>query len=373
MADGVVLGKAPAAARPLVEVSDLRMHFPLRGGLLQRNVGSIKAVDGVTFDIHEGETLGLVGESGCGKSTCGRAILRLYDITGGTVRIAGADVGGAAPEALRRMRPTMQMVFQDPQASLNPRMTVASIIGEPLREHTSLSRIERRARVEELMDQVGLSATFADRYPHEFSGGQRQRIGIARALALNPKFIVCDEPIAALDVSIQAQVVNLLEDLQRRLGLTYLFISHDLGMVRHIATRVAVMYLGRIVELAPRDDLYDTPQHPYTKALLSAVPEPDPDRAARPRTVLTGDVPSPANPPSGCNFRTRCPQAMPVCARLDPAFRQIAPGRWAACHLLDPDVMASADHAAEARNIIMVTAATTPATGPKANQPGRTR
>ncbi len=336
------------------------MHFPVRTGLFQRHTGDIKAVDGVSFDIHEGETLGLVGESGCGKSTCGRAILRLYDITGGSVRIAGTDVGTARAEALRRMRPTMQMVFQDPQASLNPRMTVAGIIAEPLREHTDMDARARRARVEELMDQVGLNVDFADRYPHEFSGGQRQRIGIARALALNPRFIVCDEPIAALDVSIQAQVVNLLEELQQSLGLTYLFISHDLGMVRHIATRVAVMYLGRIVELAPRDDLYLAPQHPYTQALLSAVPEPDPDRAAKPRTILTGDVPSPANPPKGCNFSTRCPQAMPVCHRIDPEFRRIAPGRYAACHLLDPAVMEAAADGRAANEIISGTSATAP-------------
>ncbi len=367
-------GVADAGPKALVQVVDLKMHFAIRGGLLQRIVGAVRAVDGVTFDIHEGETLGLVGESGCGKSTCGRAILRLYDITGGSVRIAGADVGAARPEALRRMRPAMQMVFQDPQASLNPRMTVASIIAEPLREHTDMDRAARRARVEELMDQVGLNVDFADRYPHEFSGGQRQRIGIARALALNPKFIVCDEPIAALDVSIQAQVVNLLEDLQDRLGLTYLFISHDLGMVRHIATRVAVMYLGRIVELSPRDDLYADPLHPYTRALLSAVPEPDPDKAARPRTVLTGDVPSPANPPPGCNFSTRCPDAMTVCRSVDPAFRQVARGRWAACHLLDPEIMRAANDAAAAHDILHDGGAATlpPTKNTSTTQPGRT-
>ncbi|WP_102110072.1 ABC transporter ATP-binding protein [Oceaniglobus roseus] len=325
-----------SAPRKLVEVRDLKMHFPIHGGFLQRRMGEVKAVDGVTFDIYEGETLGLVGESGCGKSTCGRALIRLYEVTSGEVRIDGRNIAHAGPEALRKMRPTMQMVFQDPQASLNPRMTVASIIGEPLDEHTKLSRKERLERIYELMDQVGLNRDFANRYPHEFSGGQRQRIGIARALALHPKFIVCDEPIAALDVSIQAQVVNLLEDLQEKLGLTYLFISHDLSMVRHIADRVAVMYLGKVVELAPRDRLYTDPQHPYTQALLSAVPEPDPELASgRKRTILTGDVPSPSNPPPGCNFSTRCPKVMEVCRKIDPEFREVAPGQFAACHLLN--------------------------------------
>ncbi len=326
-----------AAAAPLVEVRDLTMHFPIYGGLLRRRVGSVRAVDGVSFRIWPGETLGVVGESGCGKSTLGRAVLRLYEPTSGSVRIAGEDVLALGPDALRRKRPTMQMVFQDPQASLNPRMTVASIVGEPLDEHTKLSGSEKLARVYELLDAVGLNRDFANRYPHAFSGGQRQRIGIARALALNPRFIVCDEPIAALDVSIQAQVVNLLEELQDRLGLTYMFISHDLSMVRHIADRVAVMYLGKIVETAPVQALYDTPLHPYTRALLSAVPEPDPAaERTKERIVLRGDVPSPARPPSGCRFRTRCPQAMEICARLDPPFAEQAPGHFAACHLLTP-------------------------------------
>ncbi|MGO4915579.1 ABC transporter ATP-binding protein [Pseudogemmobacter sp. W21_MBD1_M6] len=320
--------------KKLVEVSGLKMHFPIYGGIIRKRVGEVKAVDGVSFDIYEGETLGLVGESGCGKSTVGRAVLRLYEVTEGSIRIDGYDIADASPEKLRKMRPTMQMVFQDPQASLNPRMTVASIIGEPLMEHTKLNKAGRLARIYELMDAVGLNRDFANRYPHEFSGGQRQRIGIARALALNPKFIVCDEPIAALDVSIQAQVVNLLEELQDRLGLTYLFISHDLSMVRHIADRVAVMYLGQIAELAPRDALYAEPLHPYTRALLSAVPEPDPSLEARvERVILTGDVPSPANPPKGCNFCTRCPQVMPVCKVIEPDFQQIEPGRFVACHL----------------------------------------
>ena len=331
---------APAAnpastRRKLVEVQGLTMHFPIYSGLLRRQSGAVKAVDGVSFDIHEGETLGVVGESGCGKSTCGRAVLRLYEPTAGKVFIEGEDVTIMGAAALRRKRPTMQMVFQDPQACLNPRMTVAGIIGEPLDEHTDWSRRRKLERIYELMDAVGLNRSFANRYPHAFSGGQRQRIGIARALALNPRFIVCDEPIAALDVSIQAQVVNLLEELQDQFGLTYMFISHDLSMVRHIADRVAVMYLGKIVELAPRDALYAEPMHPYTRALMSAVPEPDPELEARKeRILLKGDVPSPANPPKGCNFCTRCPQVMDICREIDPEYREYAPGHFAACHLL---------------------------------------
>ncbi len=320
----------------LVSVSGLKMYFPIHTGLMQRHTGDVKAVDDVSFDIFEGETLGLVGESGCGKSTCGRAVLRLYEPTEGSINMGGTEIGKSTPRELRPMRPFMQMVFQDPQASLNPRMTVADIVGEPLQEHTDLKREDRLARIYELMDAVGLNRDFAHRYPHEFSGGQRQRIGIARALALNPKFIVCDEPIAALDVSIQAQVVNLLEDLQKEFGLTYLFISHDLSMVRHIADRVAVMYLGKIVELAPRDGLYDDPKHPYTQALLSAVPEPDPTaHDSAERTILTGDVPSPSNPPQGCNFCTRCPQVLDRCRSEEPEFREVEPGRFAACHRLN--------------------------------------
>ena len=321
---------------PLVEVRGLKMYFPIYSGLLRRKTGDVKAVDGISFDILRGETLGLVGESGCGKSTAGRAILRLYDLTAGSVKIDGVEIAKASPETLRKMRPMMQMVFQDPQASLNPRMTVAAIIGEPLEEHTSLTRPEKNARIYELMDAVGLNRNFANRYPHAFSGGQRQRIGIARALALNPKFIVCDEPIAALDVSVQAQVVNLLEELQDKFNLTYLFISHDLSMIRHIADRVAVMYLGQIAELAPRDGLYATPLHPYTQALLSAVPEPDPAMAGgKGRMVLQGDVPSPANPPKGCNFSTRCPKVMAECRAIEPALREVRPGRFVACHLFN--------------------------------------
>ena len=323
-------------ARKLVEVRDLKLHFPIHGGILRRQVGAVKAVDGVSFDIFEGETLGIVGESGCGKSTAGRAVLRLYDATAGSVTIDGTDISTLSPEALRKKRPMMQMVFQDPQASLNPRMTVAGIIGEPLDEHTDWPRAKKLERIYELMDAVGLNRDFANRYPHAFSGGQRQRIGIARALALNPRFIVCDEPIAALDVSIQAQVVNLLEELQEQFGLTYMFISHDLSMVRHIADRVAVMYLGKIVELAPVQVLYDAPRHPYTEALLSAVPEPDPSAERRKdRIVLKGDVPSPANPPKGCNFCTRCPKVMDICRSVKPETQQDGPGHYVACHLID--------------------------------------
>ena len=327
-----------AAKRSLVEIRDLKVHFPIHAGLLRRRQGEVKAVDGISFDICSGETLGLVGESGCGKSTAGRAILRLVDITAGSIRLGDKDIVTALPRTVMSLRPMMQMIFQDPQASLNPRMTAASIIAEPLVEHRSLSSQERLQHVYELMDAVGLSRRFADRYPHEFSGGQKQRIGIARALALNPKLIICDEPIAALDVSIQAQVVNLLEELQDAHDLTYLFISHDLGMVRHIADRVAVMYLGRIVEIAPRDRLYNQPRHPYTEALLSAVPEADPvmERERR-RIILSGDVPSPANPPKGCNFCTRCPKAIDICHTAEPPVIDCGGGQEVACHLLAAD------------------------------------
>ncbi|MGL5009974.1 MAG: ABC transporter ATP-binding protein [Paracoccaceae bacterium] len=325
-----------AVAKPLVQVRDLKVHFPIYTGVFRRHTGDVKAVDGVTFDIMEGETLGLVGESGCGKSTVGRALLRLYEPTAGSVTISGTDIAHLDVESLRKIRPQMQMVFQDPQASLNPRMKLAEIIGEPLLEHSPMDAEARMARVHQLMDAVGLNRRFANRFSHEFSGGQRQRIGIARALALNPKFIVCDEPIAALDVSIQAQVVNLLEDLQAEFGLTYLFISHDLSMVRHIADRVAVMYLGRIAELSPRDALYARPLHPYAKALLSAVPEADPVReATRKRIILKGDVPSPANPPKGCTFCTRCPQVFDLCRTTRPVLTEVEPGRLVACHLFN--------------------------------------
>ena len=329
-----------ADARPageiLVSVTGLKKHFPILGGLLRRQVGAVKAVDGVTFDIRRGETLGLVGESGSGKSTIGRVMLQLDHATEGSVLFEGVELTDQKPEIVRKLRPKMQMVFQDPHASLNPRMTVSSIIGEPLREHRTARGDDRRERIDELLTMVGLAPTHANRYPHEFSGGQRQRIGIARAIALNPDFIVCDEPIAALDVSIQSQIVNLLEGLQDTLGLTYLFISHDLSMVRHIADRVAVMYLGRIMELADVDDLYTTPRHPYTQALLSAVPVPDPKvEAVRQRVILEGDIPSPANPPPGCPFNTRCPVAQERCVVEVPAWRELASGHWVACHFAE--------------------------------------
>ena len=338
-----------ARPAPLVQVEDLKMHFPIYSGLFRRHTGDVKAVDGVSFDIMAGQTLGLVGESGCGKSTVGRAMLRLYEPTAGRVIIDGEDVAQMQPGSLRKKRPTMQMVFQDPQASLNPRMTLADIVAEPLDEHTDWTREKKLERVHELMDQVGLNRRFANRFPHEFSGGQRQRIGIARALALKPRFIVCDEPIAALDVSIQAQVVNLLEDLQEKLGLTYLFISHDLSMVRHLAQRVAVMYLGRICELSPSSDLYTRPLHPYAEALLSAVNEPDPDLAAkRKRIILKGDVPSPANPPKGCNFCTRCPKVMDICLTVKPDLAEVEPGRLVACHLYHNNAATGSTGAPEA-------------------------
>ncbi len=328
---------------PLVRVKGLKMHFPILAGVFRRKVGEVKAVDDVSFEIHEGETLGLVGESGCGKSTVGRSILRLHEITAGEIEVGGKPISGLSGTALRKIRPTMQMVFQDPQASLNPRMTVSAIISEPLNEHTDYTATEKIDRVRELMDAVGLNRNFVNRYPHEFSGGQRQRIGIARALALNPKFVVCDEPIAALDVSIQAQVINLLEDLQTEFGLTYLFISHDLSMVRHMTSRVAVMYLGKIVESAPRDELYGSPRHPYTQALLSAVPEPDPlSESHRERIILKGDVPSPANPPEGCNFCTRCPFVMDVCKSVSPSVVELSKGHEVACHLYANPTPASA-------------------------------
>ena len=334
--EAVATSPVQAPAQSIVEVDDLKLHFPIYSGLFRRQTGAVHAVDGITFDIRRGETLGLVGESGCGKSTTGRALLRLYKPTAGRISFNGTDIAPLEGGRLRAMRPKMQMIFQDPQASLNPRLTVGSIVGEPLSEHGVLDAAGRRARVRELLDQVGLNPDYVNRYPHEFSGGQRQRIGIARALALDPDFIVCDEPIAALDVSIQAQVVNLLQDLQRKLGLTYLFISHDLSMVRHIADRVAVMYLGKIVELASVSEIFASPRHPYTKALLSAMPEPDPvTEATRQRIILKGDIPSPANPPSGCRFRTRCPWAAEICAQKEPEWRQLAGGRRVACHFAE--------------------------------------
>ena len=319
----------------LLRVDDLFMHFPLYRGVFRRQVGAVHAVDGVSFEIKRGETMGLVGESGCGKSTTGRTILQLYKPTGGHVYFDGTDLTTLKREEMRWMRREMQMIFQDPYASLNPRMTVSEIIGEPLVAHGLASRKEIHDIVENLLNLVKLNPAFASRYPHEFSGGQRQRIGVARALALQPSLIICDEPISALDVSIQAQVVNLLEDLQEQFNLTYLFIAHDLSMVRHISSRVAVMYLGIIVEIADRDDLYDNPLHPYTQALLSAVPIPDPvTDAKRQRRVLEGDVPSPVNPPSGCRFRTRCWLADKICEEQRPEFREITAGHFVGCHMV---------------------------------------
>lgn len=320
----------------LLRVENLVMHFPIYRGVIQRQVGAVHAVDGVSFDVKRGETLGLVGESGCGKSTTGRTILQLYKPTSGNVYFDGTDLVALKREEMRWMRREMQMIFQDPYASLNPRMTVEQIIGEPLMVHNVGTANEIRERVEHLLELVNLNPSFSSRYPHEFSGGQRQRIGIARALALQPSFIVCDEPISALDVSIQAQVINLLEDLQKQFGLTYLFIAHDLSVVRHISKRVAVMYLGVIMELAERKELYSNPLHPYSQALLSAVPVPDPViEAKRKRVILEGDVPSPVNPPSGCRFRTRCPIAEAICAQERPEFRELKSGHFVACHFAE--------------------------------------
>jgi oligopeptide transport system ATP-binding protein len=320
----------------LLKVRNLKKYFPVTSGIIfQRETGSVKAVDDISFDIFKGETLGLVGESGCGKSTVGRTVLQLYRPTAGQVQFDNINLVKQKGTGLRNIRRRLQMIFQDPYSSLNPRMTVGEIISEPLKVHDIAKGSEGLDKVRELLDMVGLNPDFVTRYPHEFSGGQRQRIAIARALAVNPEFIICDEPISALDVSIQAQIVNLLEELQSRLGLTYLFIAHDLSMVRHISHRVAVMYLGKMVELTERDRLYDNPQHPYTKALLSAVPIPDPEvEERRSRIIMEGDVPSPLSPPKGCNFNTRCPIAEDRCFDEDPEFRQISEGHWCACHLV---------------------------------------
>ena len=321
----------------LLRVEKLVKHFPIKKGIVfQKQVGAVHAVDNISFEVKQGETLGLVGESGCGKSTTGRAVLQLQRPTSGSVIFDGVDLAKAKGNDLRPMRRKMQMIFQDPYASLNPRMTVGEIIGEPMIIHKIAAQNELEARVANLLNLVGLNPAFSTRYPHEFSGGQRQRVGVARALALQPSFIVCDEPISALDVSIQAQVVNLLEDLQEQFGLTYLFIAHDLSMVRHISNRIAVMYLGIIVELADSEELYLKPLHPYSQALLSAVPIPDPIASARrERVILKGDVPSPVNPPSGCRFRTRCPIAESICAEVQPDFREAQPGHFVACHFAD--------------------------------------
>ena len=319
----------------ILQVKDLKMHFPIKSGIISHTVGYVKAVDGVTFNLQRGMTMGLVGESGCGKTTTGRAILRLYDnITSGSVQFNGQDVYALSKKDLRAMRPKMQIIFQDPFSSLSPRMPVGEIIGEAVREHNIVSKEEYNDYIDTIMDNCGLQPFHKDRYPHEFSGGQRQRICIARALALNPEFIVCDEPVSALDVSIQAQIINLLNDLQDKFKLTYLFISHDLSVVEHISDAVGVMYLGNLVEYGPKEKIFGNPLHPYTKALFSAIPVPDPTVKMN-RIVLEGSIPSPANPPKGCKFHTRCANCMECCKEIEPVQKEIEPGHFVTCHLYD--------------------------------------
>lgn len=322
--------------KPILEVNGLKKYFDITGGIFGKKVGEIKAVDDLSFTVREGEILGIVGESGCGKSTTGKAVLRLIEPTAGQVKFEGEDITHLNDEEMRKLRREMQIIFQDPYASLNPRHTVEKIIGEPLLIHGVKSKKERRERVQRLLEIVGLSSYHASRYPHQFSGGQRQRVGIARALANNPKLIICDEPVSALDVSVQSQILNLMEDLRDEFNLTYVFIAHDLSVVKHISDRVGVMYLGRMVELTDKDSLYDDPKHPYTQALLSAIPSPDPD-AVRDRIILEGDVPSPADPPKGCTFHTRCPQAMAICKQIRPEFREVEDNHFVACHLYEDE------------------------------------
>lgn len=325
-------GASLMANTPLLQVKGLKKYFDITGGILSRKIGEVKAVDGVSFDVYEKEVLGIVGESGCGKSTTGKAILRLIEPTEGEIIFNGQEITKLNEEEMRKLRRDMQIIFQDPYASLNPRHKVEKILSEPLLVHQIGTKEERSKKVREVLDIVGLPSEAASRYPHQFSGGQRQRIGIARALIVNPKLVICDEPVSALDVSIQSQILNLMEDLQEEFGLTYIFISHDLSVVKHISDRVGVMYLGKIVELASNEELYDNPLHPYTKSLLSAVPEPDPD-LQRERIILEGDVPSPSNPPNGCAFHTRCPECMDICKEVEPKFQEISDNHFVACHL----------------------------------------
>lgn len=326
--------------KTLLEVKNLKKYFDITGGVFSKKVGEVKAVDNVSFTVNQGEVLGIVGESGCGKSTTGKALLRLIEPTEGHVLFEGKDVTELSLEEMRKMRRHMQIIFQDPYASLNPRHKIEKILGEPLLVHGIGDAKARKQKVEEILEIVGLTKEHAKRYPHQFSGGQRQRIGIARALIVNPKLIVCDEPVSALDVSIQSQILNLLDDLQERFGLTYIFIAHDLSVVKHISHRIGVMYLGRMVEMAGNEDLYEEPLHPYTRSLLSAIPDPDPD-VKKEKIILEGDVPSPSNPPAGCAFHTRCPECMDICTEVRPEFQEISDNHFVACHLYNEEVKSS--------------------------------